>query len=143
MERGIGFEGRQGFATGNNTCAGQATTINRSAEVVTAARLRVHRVFFASVFLLHSRSSSPSESGRALKAEVPCRAVTEVHAFRGVFGHRESSCHLGKQDSTIRLGLGLINWNQHESEFSSSGSQSQRLVPQDKLRVHSSSFLSK
>ena len=101
------------------------TDKTRQTEDVIAASLHLCRLFFASVLLLHSSSSSLCESRKALKTEVPCKALTKVCAFRGVFGHKESSCHLGKQDTTIRLGLGLINWNQHESEFSSSGSQLQ------------------
>lgn len=86
----------------------------------TEARLRIRKLFFASALLPHSSSSSPCESRRALQTEVPCKALAKVCAFREVFGHKESSCHLGKQDTTIKLGLGLINWNQHESKFSSS-----------------------
>lgn len=90
-----------------------------------AAKLHVHRLFFALALLLHSSISSPCESRGTSKTEALCKAVTKVCAFREVFRHKESSCDLGKQDTTIKLGLGLINWNQHESEFSSSGSQSQ------------------
>lgn len=101
------------------------TDKTRQTEDVIAARLHVCRLFSALVLLPHGIRSSSCESRRAFKAEVPCKALTKVCAFKEVFGHKESSCHLGKQDTTIRLGLGLINWNQHESEFSSSGLQLQ------------------
>lgn len=101
------------------------TDKTRQAEAVIASRLHVHRLFFALVLLPHSSRSPPRELRRALKTKVPCKALPKVCASRGAFGHKESSCHLGKQDTTIKLGLGLINWSQHESEFSSSGLQLQ------------------
>lgn len=118
---GRDFLCQQGFVT-ENSCAEQPLTgKSRKTEDGVASRL------FSTLELLpHRSSSSPCTSSTALNPGVPHKPFTQVQiaqvgASRGELGHKEASCHLGKQDTAIRLRVGLITWNQQGRESSSSG----------------------